>query len=285
MTDHKTPWVLCRLHGQLYGIPASHTQEMVTIPKVTNIPRSPEYVRGVINLRGTVMALLDLRLKLNMPTLGDERDQLVENLRMRKQEHANWVDALEKTVEEGEPFTLARDPSKCLFGKWYDTFKTGNHALNSVLIRFNAPHKAIHASADKVAILLEANQKDQAKDLIHNLRATHQKEIFKAFDDMENMLLNAVQEIAVVVEHQNNMLALTVDSIESVEELKENSLENLPDNMSKNNGYVVGMLGRRVNTDEPVLIPDLGCLISSAMRLTQTDQPLESEEDNKAQVS
>ena len=267
MTDQK-PWVLCRLRGQLIGIPASNTQEMMTIPEVTNIPKTPEYIRGIINLRGLVIALLDLRMKLNMPSLCSERDELIDNLRQRKREHANWVDALEKTVNEGVPFTLARDPHKCLFGTWYDHFKTNNNALNSVLARFAAPHAAIHASAGKVTTLLNSHQQEQAKALIRDLRDTHQKEIFHVFDDMEKMLREAVQEIAVVVEHNDTVLALTVDSVEAVESLKDDSIEKLPSHMDGDNGYIVSMLGRRITDNEAVLIPDLARLTDTMRQLS-----------------
>ena len=68
MTDQK-PWVLCRLRGQLIGIPANNTQEMLTIPEVTNIPKTPEFIRGIINLRGLDLpplneSIINVRLRL-----------------------------------------------------------------------------------------------------------------------------------------------------------------------------------------------------------------------------
>lgn len=47
---------------------ASNVTKVISIlelTKITKIPRTPEYIRGVINLRGTVLPIIDLRLKFN----------------------------------------------------------------------------------------------------------------------------------------------------------------------------------------------------------------------------
>ncbi|MCC6699295.1 MAG: purine-binding chemotaxis protein CheW [Candidatus Hydrogenedentes bacterium] len=55
-----------RLALEEYGIGILHVQEIIGIMPVTHIPRAPEYVRGVINLRGRVIPVVDLRIKLGM---------------------------------------------------------------------------------------------------------------------------------------------------------------------------------------------------------------------------
>ena len=55
----------------IYGIEILKVQEIIGIMKVTSVPRTPSYVRGVINLRGKVIPVLDLRLKFGMPHTED----------------------------------------------------------------------------------------------------------------------------------------------------------------------------------------------------------------------
>lgn len=52
--------------GESYAIPIAHIREVLLVPTVTRIPRMPEFMRGVINLRGAVVPVLDLRLKFGM---------------------------------------------------------------------------------------------------------------------------------------------------------------------------------------------------------------------------
>lgn len=54
------------LAGEEYGVDILRVQEIKGWDAVTNIPNTPEYIRGVINLRGTIVPIVDLRLRFNM---------------------------------------------------------------------------------------------------------------------------------------------------------------------------------------------------------------------------
>ena len=56
-----------RLDGLDYGIPIHQVQEIRGWTKVTPLPNSPRYIRGVLNLRGTIVPIIDLRLRFNLP--------------------------------------------------------------------------------------------------------------------------------------------------------------------------------------------------------------------------
>ncbi len=54
------------LQGEEYGIEILRVQEIKGITKVRPIPNAPPYVKGVVNLRGTVVPILDLRSRFGM---------------------------------------------------------------------------------------------------------------------------------------------------------------------------------------------------------------------------
>ncbi len=54
------------LGGEEYGLEILKVQEIIGMMPITAIPRSPKFVRGVINLRGKIIPVVDLRLKLEM---------------------------------------------------------------------------------------------------------------------------------------------------------------------------------------------------------------------------
>ena len=54
---------------QIFAIPSSQVVEIVRIQAITLMPKLPPYVKGVINLRGKIVPLIDLRLKLSKPEL------------------------------------------------------------------------------------------------------------------------------------------------------------------------------------------------------------------------
>lgn len=57
------------LNKEYYGIPILKVNEIIGLMDITPIPRTPSYMKGIINLRGKIIPVMDLRLKFNM----DER--------------------------------------------------------------------------------------------------------------------------------------------------------------------------------------------------------------------
>jgi purine-binding chemotaxis protein CheW len=55
------------LGDEEYGVAILHVQEIKGYAPVTPIPNTPPWVRGVMNLRGTIVPVIDLRLRLGMP--------------------------------------------------------------------------------------------------------------------------------------------------------------------------------------------------------------------------
>ncbi len=57
------------LNGEEYGVDILRVQEIKGWDAVTQVPNTPEYVRGVINLRGTIVPIIDLRIRFDMERL------------------------------------------------------------------------------------------------------------------------------------------------------------------------------------------------------------------------
>ena len=49
---------------ETYGVPITSLHEIVRVPEITAIPDAPEFVEGVINLRGKIVSVIDLRKRL-----------------------------------------------------------------------------------------------------------------------------------------------------------------------------------------------------------------------------
>jgi purine-binding chemotaxis protein CheW len=64
-------YLLFNLDGERYAVPILRVQEIIGIQDVTPMPRMPEWLRGVINLRGKVIPVLDLRRKLGLAPGAD----------------------------------------------------------------------------------------------------------------------------------------------------------------------------------------------------------------------
>lgn len=65
--DNSEQYLTFLLGGEEYGVEILRVQEIKGWDQVTSIPNSPHYLCGVLNLRGTIVPIVDLRLRFDMP--------------------------------------------------------------------------------------------------------------------------------------------------------------------------------------------------------------------------
>ena len=61
-----TQYLTFKLENEVFAVDISKVREVLDFTTVTKVPRTPEFMRGVINLRGSVVPVVDLRLKFGM---------------------------------------------------------------------------------------------------------------------------------------------------------------------------------------------------------------------------
>ncbi len=54
------------INNECYGLNISNVKEIIASMNITHVPKTPKYIKGVINLRGTVIPIVDVRLKFAM---------------------------------------------------------------------------------------------------------------------------------------------------------------------------------------------------------------------------
>jgi len=62
-----------RIGRETYGIPIALVREIVRVPDITAVPNAQEYVEGVINLRGKIVSVMDLRKRFGESTVENNR--------------------------------------------------------------------------------------------------------------------------------------------------------------------------------------------------------------------
>ena len=65
--DPITQWVTFRLEGEKYGINVMRVQEVLRMTEIAPVPGAPDYVMGIINLRGNVVTVIDTRKRFGLP--------------------------------------------------------------------------------------------------------------------------------------------------------------------------------------------------------------------------
>lgn len=65
--ENSKQFVIFVLSGQEYGVDIQKVNNIIEPITITRVPKTPEYLKGVINLRGEIIPIMDLRVKFNMP--------------------------------------------------------------------------------------------------------------------------------------------------------------------------------------------------------------------------
>lgn len=62
-----------RIGNETFGVRISSVREIVRVPEITAVPNAPETVEGVINLRGKIIPVMDLRKRFGQPEIQNDR--------------------------------------------------------------------------------------------------------------------------------------------------------------------------------------------------------------------
>ena len=72
--------VVFDLSGEAYGISIESVREIIRLQEITEVPRTPAFVEGVINLRGKVIPVVDLRSRFGLEEKDRDQDNRIVNV-------------------------------------------------------------------------------------------------------------------------------------------------------------------------------------------------------------
>ena len=76
--DKEGKYLTFKLGREEYGLELVRVREIIALMDITPVPLAPDYVRGVMNLRGRVIPVVDLRRKFGMvPTEDHDRKSII----------------------------------------------------------------------------------------------------------------------------------------------------------------------------------------------------------------
>jgi purine-binding chemotaxis protein CheW len=99
MKDNTREMLVFRLGAEEYGLDILKVQEIRGYEKVTPIPRSPDFLKGVVNLRGSIVPVIDLRVKFDLPNVAYDSLTVVIVLRIAGRIIGAVVDGVSDVVQ------------------------------------------------------------------------------------------------------------------------------------------------------------------------------------------
>ncbi len=97
--EETLPLILFRVFKEWYGIDLSNVRGILKRPKITFVPSLPEWILGIINLRGRILPILDLKPILGLHEEGDSQNSRIIAVEVEGQEIGLLVDEVVETIE------------------------------------------------------------------------------------------------------------------------------------------------------------------------------------------
>lgn len=96
--DEVLQWVTFQLENETYGINVMQVQEVLRYTEIAPVPGAPEYVLGIINLRGNVVTVIDTRSRFGLPSSDVSENSRIVIIEAEKQVIGIMVDSVAEVV-------------------------------------------------------------------------------------------------------------------------------------------------------------------------------------------
>jgi len=95
-------FIVVRLGNEQYGIDIQLVQNIVRMQKITRVPKSPKYIKGVVNIRGDIIPVMSIRVKFNLEEDIYTNDTRIIIVKISNEPIGIIVDEVKEVIQLGE---------------------------------------------------------------------------------------------------------------------------------------------------------------------------------------
>lgn len=152
-----------RLEDEKFAIPVGKVIEILEVPKITKVPRAPDYMKGVVNLRGSVLPVIDTHLKFGLPPTKLTVDTCIAVLDIEIDGEKIMLGALVDAVEEVLEINPEQiSPSPSIGNKYKSEFIDGMAKVDEEFIMILSIDKVF--SSDELITLKSVAEEKQPEE-------------------------------------------------------------------------------------------------------------------------
>lgn len=93
-------YITFKLGDELFAIDVAQVREVLELPPITRVPTAPAYMRGVVNVRGKAVPVVDLRTKFGLPTADDTLNSRIVVMELEIDGEPTVVGGVADSVQE-----------------------------------------------------------------------------------------------------------------------------------------------------------------------------------------
>jgi purine-binding chemotaxis protein CheW len=113
-TQAEIEFVTVLIADQLFGLPISRVHDVFMVDRLTRVPLAPPEIAGILNLRGRVVTMIDMRRRLDLPAREEGRGNMAVGIEQRGESYGLLIDSVGEVLKipaaSREPNPVNLDP-------------------------------------------------------------------------------------------------------------------------------------------------------------------------------
>jgi len=143
-----TEYVTAMVGGQLFGLPIVRVQDVFIPERLTRVPLAPPEIAGVLNLRGRIMTLIDLRRRFGLGKAGDGDSSMAIGVESRAESYGLLIESVGEVLKLDD---AAREPNPINMDARLARMSAGIHRLDGQLLIVVDIDRVLDIGADAIA--------------------------------------------------------------------------------------------------------------------------------------
>jgi purine-binding chemotaxis protein CheW len=124
-------YVTALIGGQLFGLPILRVQDVFAPERLTKVPLAPAEIAGVLNLRGRIVTLIDMRRRLGLGQREDSSPAMAVGVESRGESYGLLIDSVGEVLKLDD---VACEPNPTNLDRGLATVSTGIYRLDGQLL-------------------------------------------------------------------------------------------------------------------------------------------------------
>ena len=143
-----TEYVTAMIGGQLFGLPIVRVQDVFIPERLTRVPLAPPEIAGVLNLRGRIVTLIDLRRRFGLGQREDGNSSMAIDVESRGESYGLLIDGVGEVLKLDD---AAREPNPINLDQRLARVSAGIHRLDGQLLIVVDVDRVLDIGANAIA--------------------------------------------------------------------------------------------------------------------------------------
>ena len=276
--------VTFRIAKEEFAFEMEHVREILRVQTPNQVPDVPDYVLGVLTVRGQILPVIDLRRLLQQRSLADE---FADNCRPLREEYERWIDQAARLFAGGSQQKVDGAATEHL-RKWLAETNSSSQLLMEALARARGLNEKVAKQLQARTKFEERGDRDAARACGEEVLAGG-RETVAALRKFEEQIARNIQEDQriIVVDAEGFVLGLVVDHVHEVLNVPRSLLEP-PPRITSSGGMELSGVAKLDDGSRLIMLLDVASLMKDQkLRNVQNSpaQTVEAEKTKEVQTS